>query len=162
MFIDNSIDNIKLEFNLFERAFHPNFFFEVSFLTKIYLSTNEYVQQLIEDNENLKVYNEIIGDEVSKVFKHNLIYLENEKKEQKSFGSKNLMELLEEDIYIYKLFLKGGDYQKAFEEKKENERKEMEEEENSEESHTFKEFKYWEPQIRPNDDLMSAILNALD
>ena len=133
MFIVNSLDNMKFKFLPWNYAFHPNFSFEVSLLNKIYLSPNKHVKQLIENNKNLEVYNEIIGSEVSKIFEQKLLYKENETDTLMFFGKKNLMEILEEDIYIFKLFLEGKDYEKAFKKKIEREKEEEEEKKEEEE-----------------------------
>ena len=136
-FIGNSIDNIKFSFISNRTAFHPNFSIEVSLLSKIFLSTNEFLINLIKENKNLEAYHKVLGEEVKKIFEQKLLLIENEvniggpeddaNKSLTYFGKKNFMELLEEDIDIYKKFLKGEDYQKYLDEKKERERIEQEE-----------------------------------
>ena len=135
--INNSLDNIKFLFTSNRTTFHPNFSIEVSLLTKIFLSNNEFLNNLIKENKNLEVYHKVLGEELKKIFEQKLLLIENEvniggsedeaNKSLTYFGKKNLMELLEEDIDIYKKFLKGEDYQKCLNEKKERERKEQEE-----------------------------------
>ena len=135
--IDNSLNNMKFNFNSNKIAFHPNFSFEVSLLTKIFSSTNEHLKNLIKENKNLEVFNKIIGDEVKKVFDQKLLLSDNEiqfsaheeteeKKPMVFFGSKTFMDLLEEDIGIYKIYLENGDYQKALDEKIEKAKLEQE------------------------------------
>jgi len=88
-------------------------------------------------NKNLEVFNTVIGDEVNKIFEQKLLLSENDvqfnsndesedKKPSSYFGQKNFMEMLDEDINIYNIYLKGGDYQKSLEEKKEKEKIERE------------------------------------
>ena len=94
------------------------------------------MKNLIKDNKNLEVFHNVVGDEVNKVFDQKLLLSDNEvqinsqnddeKKTLTFFGKKNFMELLEEDLDIYKIYLNGGDYQKTLNEKKEKERKERE------------------------------------
>ena len=137
IFIDNSLNNMKFRFSSNNIAFHPNFSYEVSLLTKIFSSKNEHIKNLIKDNKNLEVFNKVIGEEVKNIFEQKLLLTENEvqfgsheepeeKKPMVFFGSKTLMSLLEEDIKIYKLYLDKGDYQKALDQKIENELKEKE------------------------------------
>ena len=111
-----------------------------SILGKIFSCKNEHLQKLIKDNKKLEIFNKVIGEEVNIIFEQKLLLSDNDyqfnpneqedteaKKPTVIFGSKNFMQLLEEDNKIYKLFLEGGDYEKAFNEKKEKERLEQEE-----------------------------------
>ena len=151
--IDNSLNNMKFNFNSKNIAFHPNFSFEVSLLTKIFTSNNEHLKNIIKENKNLEVFNKIIGDEVKKIFDQKLLLSDNEiqfsaheeteeKKPMVFFGSKTFMDLLEEDIGIYKIYLENGDYEKALDEKikkaqleQEKLEKELEEEKKKEEEY---------------------------
>ena len=72
--IDNVLNNLKFKFDSSNRiAFHPNFSYEVSILTKIFTSKNEHVKNIIKDNKNLEVFNTVIGDEVNKIFEQKLL-----------------------------------------------------------------------------------------
>ena len=136
--IDNSLNNMKFNFESNNNtAFHPNFSLEVSLLTKIFASTNEHVKNLIKDNKNLEVFNKVLGDEAKKIFEQKLLLSDNEvqfgtpeeqeeKKPEIFFGNRSFMDLMEQDMGIYKIYLEGGDYQKALDEKIENEKKEQE------------------------------------
>ena len=67
--IDNSLNNMKFNFSSSEqKAFNPNYSFEVTLLTKIFSSKNQYVKELIKDNKDLEVFNKIIGEEVKNVY----------------------------------------------------------------------------------------------
>ena len=251
IFIDKSLSNMKFTFSSTRETLDPNFSIEVTLLTKIFSSNNEHLKNLIKDNKNLEVFHNVIGDEVNKIFEQKLLLSDNEvqinvqndseeKKNVTYFGKKNFMELLEEDIEIYKTFISGGDYQAKLNEKEERIKKENlekeqleenkkdedepyfneneededtkkditgsvnlldqdEEEENkekndeennenknegkdnekekekeelnkdessaSEETESDKQFNevnFWKPEIKPNDDIMSAVLNDLD
>ena len=172
--IDKALGNMKFEFKSNRIAFHPNFSIEVTILSKIFLSTNEHLKYLIKDNKNLEVFHNVIGDEVNKVFDQKLLLSDNEvqinsqsddeKKTLTFFGKKNFMELLEEDLDIYKIYLNGGDYLKTLNEKKEKERKEredMERQKLEEEKKLEEEENYFDDEEEDNnnkkDNLKSSI-----
>ena len=140
IYIDNSSNNLKFSFNSKRTTFNPNFSIEVMLLTKIVLSNNENIKNLIKENKNLEVFYNVLGDEVNSIFEQKLLLEENDirfgsqeetetKKPSVYFGSKDYMKLVEEDLNIYKAFLEGGDYQKLLDEKKEKAKKEQEEKE---------------------------------
>ena len=96
------------------------------------------LKNLIKENKNLEEFNKVIGDEAKKFFDQKLLLSDNdnqfgnsEGQEEKPptlfFGKKTFMDLMEQDIGIYKIYLDNGDYVKAFDEKIENEQKEQEE-----------------------------------
>ena len=143
IFMDKVIKEMTFSFNSERKSFNPNFSFEVTILSKIYFSENPTVQELIKENNNLKVFDEVIGEEIKKLYDQKLLLSENdiqfssqsdkeEKKPEGYFKKKNFMESIEEDISIYNMFLKGENYQAAFNEKKEREKKEKEEKEEKE------------------------------
>ena len=148
--IDEVLNNMKFTFkNHGTLSFHPNFPFEVSILNKIFTSENKHLRDLIKDNKNLEVFNTTIGDEVNKIFKQKFLLpikdiqinshdndKDNLEEEPISyFCEKNFMQVMDEDLDIYKIYLKGGDFNKILEEKREKERierinkKKMEEDE---------------------------------
>ncbi len=136
--IDEILNNMKFSFTARDRlSFHPNFSFEASLLNKIFACKNEHLRELIKNNKNLEVFNTVIGDEVNKIFEQKLLLSENEiqfnshdeadeKKPMSYFGKKNFMEIMDQDLDIYKIYLKGGDFVKALEDKKEKEKIERE------------------------------------
>ena len=141
--IDKSLNNIEFKFNSNKIAFHPNYSFEVSLLNKIFTSKNEHLKKLINNNKNLEIFHKVIGEEVSNVFEQKLLLNDNDiqfnsgqevsdEKKNVYFGKKTFMELLQEDINMYKLYLQGGDYEKALNDKKEKEKVEREEMEKKE------------------------------
>ena len=138
--IDNALNNMKFSFNSDRISFNPNFSIEIMLLTKIFLSNNENIKNLIKENKNLEVFHNVVGEEVNNIFEQKLLLEENDihfgsqeetetKKPQVFFGNKNYMELLEEDLNIYKIYLEGGDYQKSLEEKKQKAKLEQEQKE---------------------------------
>ena len=112
--IDKALANMKFEFKSNRIAFHPNFSIEVTLLSKIFLSSNEHLKNLIKDNKNLEVFHNVIGDEVNKVFDQKLLLSDNEvqinsqsddeKKTLTFFGKKNFMECLKK-IWIYTKYI---------------------------------------------------------
>ena len=133
MLIDNSLNNSKFSFNSNRRTFHPNFSFNVTLLKKITLSENVYLENIIKDNKNLEIFNKIIGKEANDILGQRLFcpsiggdmhdtWISST--EDTSFGNKNFLELIEEDFDLFKLFLNGGDYEKALNDKNERIEKE--------------------------------------
>ena len=133
--IDEVLNNMKFTFkNHGTLSFHPNFPFEVSILNKIFTSENKHLRDLIKDNKNLEVFNTTIGDEVNKIFKQKFLFSkkdiqidshDNDNSEEEPisyFCEKNFMQVMDEDLDIYKIYLKGGDFNKILEEKREKER----------------------------------------
>ena len=236
IFIDKTIKEMEFKFISGRTAFHPNYSFQISILNKIIESTNPFVVDLIKDDKNLAVFDKILGKEVDAIFKQKLLLsgdkdiqlgpnipsMTKEEDDLKYFGKKNFMELLEEDNQIYDVYLKGGDYEKLLNEKKEREKKEQEERkkleeevneggeeegeeqniqtglgesinnfddggeqegevqkdeeefkekldsgteevsEETEEDKSFNDVNFWKPSIKPDDNIMNAVLNDLD
>ena len=166
--IDEILKNMKFSFTVSDRmSFHPNFSFETSILNKIFTTKNEHLRDLIKDNKDLEVFNTVIGDEVNKIFEQRLLLSDNdiqfgshddseEKKPMSYFGKKNFMEVMEEDLDIYKIYLKGEDYNKALKEKREKERIErenMEKEKLAEEKRKMEEDGYFNNEEEEVDDM---------
>ena len=169
--IDKALNNMKFAFVSQRIAFHPNFSIECSLLSKIFLSTNKFLKDLIKDNKNLEVFYNVVGEEVSKVFEQKLLLTDNEvqinnqddeKKTLTFFGKKNFMELLEEDLDIYKVYLNGEDYQKKLDEKKEKERIEKEnmEKEQLEEEKKMEEENYFNDNDEEEEDKKKSNLKG--
>ena len=172
--IDKSLNNFEFKFISDNIAFDPNYAFEVTLLAKIFASKNEHLKKIINSNKNLEIFNKVIGEEINNIFEQKLLLNDNdiqfnsnaqedteEKKPNVFFGQKNFMELLKEDIDIYQLYLQGGDYEKALNEKKEKERiereemekKEMEEKKKSEEDEYFNNEEEDQEDNKKSDDL---------
>ena len=144
--IKKVVNEMEFKFSSGRTSFHPNYSFEVSILNKITSCNNEYVKELIQDNKNLSAFDKILGQEIDSIFNQKLllnpekdiqmgpnIALEKEEAPLKYFCKKNFMELLEEDNTIYSEYLKGEDYEKHLEEKKERVLQEQEERKKQEE-----------------------------
>ena len=143
IFMDKIKNDMVFTYTSKRKSFNPNFSFEITILSKIFLSENPSIKELIKDNKNLVIFDEVIGDEVKKLFDQKLLLSENdiqiggaqEKEEKKPEGyykKKNFMESLDEDISIFNMYLKGEDYKTALNAKKEREEKEKEEKEERE------------------------------
>lgn len=173
--IDEVLNNMKFSFIVSDRqSFHPNFSFEASLLNKIFACKNEHLKDLIKDNKNLEVFNTVMGDEINQIFEQKLLLSENEiqfgshdegeeKKPMSYFGKKNFMEVMDQDLDIYKIYLKGEDFMKALEDKKEKERIErenMEKEKLAEEKKKMEEDAYFNEEEELDDkknDLKGSI-----
>ena len=176
--IDEILNNMKFTFTVSDRiAFHPNFSFEISILNKIYSCKNEFLRDLIKDNKNLEVFNTVIGDEVNKIYEQKLLLSENEiqfgshddsaeeKKPMSYFGKKNFMEVIDEDLEIYKIYLQGGDFNKALGEKREKERIErenMEKEKLAEEKKKMEEDGYFNNEEEETDDKKNDLKGSIN
>ena len=128
---------------------NPRFAFLNSILYKIYTSKNEEIRKIIEENNDIHVFVEIMVEEFEQFFNYKLLYKDpldalcsnvSIKEDESPFGSKNIYEIFEENCDIYKRYKKGEDYKTLLEEKKkrleqekeENEGKKSKENENNE------------------------------
>ena len=116
---------------------NPCFAFLNSILYKIYTSKNEEIRKIIEENNDIHVFVEIMVEEFEQFFNYKLLYKDpldalcsnvSIKEDESPFGSKNIYEIFEENCDIYKRYKKGEDYKTLLEEKKK--RLEQEKEEN--------------------------------
>ena len=175
--IDEVLNNMKFTFTVNDNlSFHPNFSFEVSILNKIFTSKNEHLKDLIKDNKNLEVFNTVIGDEVNKIFEQKLLLSENEiqfgshddseeKKPMSYFCKKGFMEVMDEDLEIYKKYQKGEDFNKALEEKREKEkieRENMEKEKLAEEKKKMEEDGYFNNEEEETDDKKNDLKGSIN
>ena len=175
--IDEVLNHMKFTFTVSDHlSFHPNFSFEVSILNKIFTSKNEHLRDLIKDNKNLEVFNTVIGDEVNKIFEQKLLLSENEiqfgshddseeKKPMSYFCKKGFMDVMDEDLDIYKKYLNGEDFNKALEEKREKEKKErenMEKEKLAEEKKKMEEDGYFNNEEEEIDDKKNDLKGSIN
>ena len=138
IYIDIILNNIKFIFKLTNtQSLNPNFPFIITILNKIFNSQNLHLKEIIEKNKDISVFNEIMGKEVQEIFDQRLllnsqgINFGDTEDELSSFGPKNFLELLEENLKIYTSYKNGEDYTILFKQKKErieNEKKEKEKE----------------------------------
>ena len=106
---------------------NPCFAFVNSFLYKIYTSKNTEIRKIIEENNDIHPFMEIMVEEFESLFNYKLLYKDpldalcsniSIKEETSPFGSKNIYEIFEEDCKIYKKYKSGEDYTTLLEEKK--------------------------------------------
>ena len=137
-FIKKIISDMKFTFKLTNTlSFNPLFSYIISILNIFFTSNNSYIQSIIENNNDICVFNEIIGQEIENIFTSKLLLSDNnlggygfdtpEDVPLRTFGPKNFMEIFEEDCKIYEMYKNNEDYKKALNEKKERMEKEKEE-----------------------------------
>ena len=137
-FIKKIISDMKFTFKLTNTlSFNPLFSYIISILNIIFTSNNSYIQSIIENNNDICVFNEIIGQEIENIFTSKLLLSDNnlggygfdspEDVPLRTFGPKNFMEIFEEDCKIYEMYKNNEDYKKDLNKKKERMEKEKEE-----------------------------------
>ena len=135
LYIDKIISDMKFIFYLTKtKCFNPCFAYAISILNKIYNCQNINVKKIIEKNKNISVFNEIMVEEIKNIFSQKLLSNDTfnsyggieEEKPLQTFGSKNFLEIFDENCKIYELYKDGGNYQKLLNEKKEQKIKEKE------------------------------------
>jgi hypothetical protein len=134
IYIDHVLNDMKFKFKLTNTyAFNPYFAFLITILNKIFGNQNLHLKSIIDKNEDLSVYYEVIGKEVSEIFGQQLLLNQGisfgdfEDEPLKTFGKKNFLELLEEDYDIYEAYKKGENYKQMLKEKMERIEKEQKE-----------------------------------
>jgi hypothetical protein len=134
IYIDHVLNDMKFKFKLTNTyAFNPYFAFLITILNKIFGNQNLHLKSIIDKNEDLSVYYEVIGKEVSEIFGQQLLLTQGisfgdfEDEPLKTFGKKNFLELLEEDYDIYEAYKKGENYKQMLKEKMERIEKEQKE-----------------------------------
>ena len=138
IFINKMISDMKFNFKLTNTvSFNPLFSYIISILNKIFTSNNSYIKSIIEKNNDLSAFNEIIGQEIENIFTSKLLLSDNnlggygfdtgDDTPLQTFGPKNFLEIFDEDCKIYEMYKNGEDYKKALNEKKERMEKEKEE-----------------------------------
>ena len=138
-YIEKEISNeIKLEHPLTKvYTMNPCFTFLNSILYQIYISQNEEIRKILEENNDIHIFVEVMVEEFEKIFNYKLLYQDpldilcsnNSNKEEPSpFGNKNIFEIFEENCLIYNKYKKGEEYKILLEEKKKRNEKENENE----------------------------------
>ena len=145
IYIDIIINNIKFIFKLTNtQSLNPIFPYCVTLLNKMFNSPNLHLKEIIEKNKDLTAFNEIMGKEVQEIFDQRLLLSSQGinfgelEEELTSFGPKNFLELLEEDLNIYASYKNGNDYKILLKEKKERIEKEKQEKEKGKEKKNVK------------------------
>ena len=98
-----------------------------------YNTQNLHLKLFIEKNKDLQAFNEIMGKEIKEIFEQKLLlsdqginFGDSGDENLSSFGPKNLLELLEEDLKIFNAYKKGENYEILLKEKEEEKQKEKE------------------------------------
>ena len=133
--MDNFFNKMKFTFSEQNVSFDSNVSFDVTLLNKIVTSENEKVKKLFENDNDFKVFNEVLGDQINNIFNQKLLLADNlgtnmgdgdDEKPLPTFGKLSFMEIVDEDTDIYNLYKKGGDYKTKLNEKLEREKAERE------------------------------------
>ena len=132
--MEHFFNNMKFTFNSSNKSFNPCFSYEITLLNKINQTDNENLKNLFNENNNLKVFDEVLGEEINHIFNQKLLLTDTlganlgteEEKPLPTFGKANFLEILEEDTNIYNIYKDGGDYKAKLEEKIEREKAEKE------------------------------------
>ena len=134
--IEHSLKSLKFKYKSEVEVKSGFFPAEIQILNDIFISENPFVKKLIENEPDLKAYNEILANEINGIFKKKLLFSEssdfssnNLNKEQTPLETylKSFFKIVDENVDIYNnVYKKGEDYLKVLEEKrkKENEEKE--------------------------------------
>ena len=121
-------------FNSKRKALNPCLTYEINIINQLINCNNDTVQSLIEKDENLQVFNEVLAGDLNKIINSKLLYNDNNENEKEDnlskqendtlyFGKKNLFDFIKERKAIYIIYKNGGDYKKALNEKNDNENK---------------------------------------
>ena len=132
--MEHFFNNMKLTFNSSNKSFNPCFSYEITLLNKINQTDNEHLKNLFNEDNNLKVFDEVLGEEINHIFNQKLLLTDTlganlgteEEKPLPTFGKANFLEILEEDTNIYNIYKEGGNYKTKLEEKIEREKAEKE------------------------------------
>ena len=152
IFIDKILNNLIFNFKLTNiHSLNPSFSYNITLLNKIYNSKNLYLKKIKDKDKDLIRFNEIIGKEVQEIFGQRLL-LSNQginfgdiEDQVSSFGPKNFLEILEENIKIYNAYKKGENYEEMLKGKNERiEKEKMEKEEMEKEKKKSKKIQYLE------------------
>ena len=129
MKLNNSLKNIY--------TMNPCFAFINSILYQIYTSQNNEIRKILEENNDIHIFVEIMVEELENIFQYKLLYQDpldafysntTEPEEPSPFGNKSIYEIFEENCMIYNKFKNGEDYKILLKEKKERIEKEKEDE----------------------------------
>ena len=132
--MDHFYNNMKFKFNSENISFNPCSSFEITLLNKFNNSENENIKKLFNENNDLKVFDEVLGEEINRIYNQKLLLSDNlganfgaeDEKPLQTFGKASFMEIIEEDISIYNTYKSGGDYKTQLNEKIEREKAEKE------------------------------------
>ena len=128
---------------------NPCFGFINSIIYQIYTSQNAEIRKILEENNDIHIFVEIMVEEFEKFFQYKLLYQDpldalcsNSEPEPSPFGNKNIFEIFEENCEIYNTYKAGEDYKKLLKEKKEKLEQENNKEKMNENIENNKGIKY--------------------
>ena len=137
--LEDFLNNLKFKFNSSDSSntnisFNPCSSFEITLLNKFNSCENEHVKKLFNEDNNLKVFSEVLGEEVEHIYSQKLLLSDTlganfgseDEKPPETFGKLNFMQIIEEDIGIYNTYKSGGDYKAQLNKKIEREKAERE------------------------------------
>ena len=133
--MDNFFNKMKFTFSDQNVSFDSNVSFDVTLINKIVTAENEKAKKLFENDNDFKVFNEVLGEQINNIFNQKLLLADNlgtnmgdgdEEKPLPTFGKLSFMEIVDEDTEIYNLYKKGEDYKTKLNEKLEREKAERE------------------------------------
>ena len=137
LYINKEISNdMKLNHPLTNMyTMNPCFAFINSILYNIYSSRNSELRKILEENNDIYAFMEIMVEEFEGFFQYKLLYQDpldalcsnvTKKEESSPFGKKNIYEIFEENCQIYQKYKNGEDYQELLNEKKKRNEKDNE------------------------------------
>ena len=146
LYIEKEISNEMKLYHSSKNVYtlNPCFAFINSIIYQIYTSQNNEIRKILEENNDIHIFVEIMVEEFENFFQYKLLYQDpldalcsNSTAEPSPFGDKSIYEIFEENCMIYNKYKKGEDYKILLKEKKE--RTESEKEENDDENEKNKE-----------------------
>ena len=126
--------NKILSDNKSKPVFNPCFSFIITIMNNIYISQNQELRKIIEENKDIHVFIEVMVEDFNNFFNQKLLYNDvfdafsnNSEQKVESFGKKNILEIFEENSNIYDKYKNGEDYKILLDEKKKRKEKEKKE-----------------------------------
>lgn len=104
---------------------------EIQLLSDISNSGNQYVKEIIKDDQDLNVFISVFAEQINTLFNQKLLSsdnndissLYNKNEEYYTPKQKTMDEIIEQNKEIYKVYKEGGDYKALLNKKKEEEQK---------------------------------------
>ena len=116
--IDHTINNISFEFLSGRKANSCILSIEVKLINDIINSDNKYIKKMLENEKDLKIFHEVVISRLNNLFTKKLLYDSNllnfnfneNTNENLSPSTQSIEEIINEDLKIYDLYKKGGNY----------------------------------------------------
>ena len=68
---------MSFSFNSSNLSYNPCLSFEITLLNKIYKTDNENVKKVFSENNDIKVFDEVLGEEINHIFNQKLLLIDN-------------------------------------------------------------------------------------